>query len=177
MAEGQDTGGIYSRNGLHGVAFGGLIRYLCSFSEVFHPVRHPLKLTRLALRSRLRASLLGICLIVSSLAGITRQHSSALCCAFKHAILGFIRSMAQADRDENFRVVRICNGRTVSTPQWTGEDARGVNAQFTYTKEMCISPSDEGDDAAKRVQERLHSRRVEAECERGVGEQGSDRRN
>ena len=85
--------------------------------------------------------------------------------------------MAQADRDENFRVVRICNGRTVSTPLWTGDDARGVNAQFSYTKEMCISPSDEGDDTAKRVQERLHSRRVEAECETGVGEQGSDRRN
>ena len=100
---------------------------------------HPIKLTRIAMRSCLGANKPGVVMLVASGAGITGTYAAALYCATKHAVVGFCKSMAQADIDENIKVVCICPGM-VSTPLWTGESAKHVNSQFSYTDDMCITP-------------------------------------
>ncbi|KAK3670114.1 hypothetical protein LTR78_010054 [Recurvomyces mirabilis] len=102
---------------------------------------HPMKLTRIAMRSCLGSKKPGVCLIISSGAGITGQYGCALYCASKHAVVGFTKSMAQADYDENFKIVCILPGM-VSTPLWTGEAAKAVNKQYSFTEDVCITPAD-----------------------------------
>lgn len=97
---------------------------------------HPIKLTRIAMRSCLKANKPGVVLIVASCAGVTGFYSSPLYCATKHAVVGFTKSMAQADKDENFKVVSVCPG-IVSTPMWTA--ARDVAKQYAYSDEMAIT--------------------------------------
>ena len=102
---------------------------------------HPIQLTRIAMRSLLGANKPGVVLLVASGAGITGTYAASLYCATKHAVVGFCKSMRQADEDENVKVVCICPGM-VSTPLWTGEDAKHVHSQFSYTDDVCISPDD-----------------------------------
>lgn len=102
---------------------------------------HPIKLTRIAMRSLLSVNKPGVVLIISSGAGITGAYAAALYCATKHAVVGFTKSMAQADADENVKVVCICPGM-VSTPLWTGEAAKDVHAQFSYTDDICTTPEE-----------------------------------
>ena len=112
---------------------------------------HPIKLTRIAMRSCLAANKPCVVLIISSGAGITGTYAAALYCATKHAVVGFTKSMMQADQDENVKVVCICPGM-VSTPLWTGENAKHVNSQFSYSDDMCITP-DEVAEAMKEMVE------------------------
>ena len=65
---------------------------------------HPIKLTRIAMRSLLGAGRKGVVLIVASMAGITGSYGAPLYCASKHAVVGFTKSMAQADEDEGVKV-------------------------------------------------------------------------
>lgn len=102
---------------------------------------HPIKLTRIAMRSLLSVDKPGVVLIVSSGAGITGTYAAALYCATKHAVVGFTKSMAQADADENVKVVCICPGM-VSTPLWTGDAAKHVFDQYSYSDDMCITPEE-----------------------------------
>ncbi|KAK3718370.1 hypothetical protein LTR37_005183 [Vermiconidia calcicola] len=100
---------------------------------------HPIKLTRIAMRSCLGANKPCVVLIISSGAGITGTYPGALYCASKHAVVGFTKSMMQADMDENVKVVCILPGM-VSTPLWTGEQGRHVKGQFSYTDDVCVTP-------------------------------------
>lgn len=102
---------------------------------------HPIKLTRIAMRSLLSVDKPGVVLIVSSGAGITGTYAAALYCATKHAVVGFTKSMAQADADENVKVVCILPGM-VSTPLWTGDAAKHVFDQFQYSDDMCTTPEE-----------------------------------
>lgn len=61
------------------------------------------------------------------------QANLLVCC-----LVGFAKSMGQADEDENCKVVAICPGM-VATPLWTGDSAKHVHAQFSYTEDMCIT--------------------------------------
>jgi len=99
---------------------------------------HPIKLTRIAMRSCLRANKAGVVLIVASGAGVKGFYGSPLYCATKHAVVGFTKSMAQADADENIKVVAVCPG-IVATPLWTGAGAKDVAKQYSYNDEMAIS--------------------------------------
>ena len=72
---------------------------------------HPMKLTRIAMRSCLGANKPCVVLIISSGAGITGTYPGALYCASKHAVVGFTKSMMQADMDENVKVVCILPGK------------------------------------------------------------------
>lgn len=80
---------------------------------------HPIKLTRIAMRSSLKANKPGVVLIVASGAGVIGFYGSPLYCATKHAVVGFTKSMAQADKDENIKIVSVCPG-IVATPLWKG---------------------------------------------------------
>ncbi|KXT11947.1 hypothetical protein AC579_1005 [Pseudocercospora musae] len=99
---------------------------------------HPIKLTRIAMRSALGANKPAVVLIVASLAGIYGQYASAIYCASKHGVVGFTKSMMQADRDENFKVVCILPGM-VATPLWTEE---GAKRQFGYEEGQCLAPEE-----------------------------------
>lgn len=60
--------------------------------------------------------------------------------------------MAQADADESIKIVCILPGM-VSTPLWTGEQAKHVNSQFSYTDDVCITP----EQVAEAMQELIES--------------------
>lgn len=99
---------------------------------------HPMKLTRIAARTCLGANKPCVVLIVGSMAGITGAYAAALYCASKHAVVGFTKSMAQADEDEGVKVVCICPGM-VKTPLWTGEAGKHVRGQFSYADDTCVT--------------------------------------
>ena len=115
---------------------------------------HPIKLTRTAMRSCLGVNKPCVVLIISSGLGIIGTYSAALYSTSKHALVGFTKCMAQADADEDVKVVCICPGM-VSTPLWTGEAAKHVNAQFSYTDDMCITP----DEVAEAMKEMIEQGR------------------
>jgi NAD(P)-dependent dehydrogenase (short-subunit alcohol dehydrogenase family) len=102
---------------------------------------HPIKLTRIAMRSCLKANKPGVVLIVASGAGVTGFYGSPLYCATKHAVVGFTKSMAQAHKDENFKVVSVCPG-IVATPMWNGDAAKEVAKQYAYSDEKSITPEE-----------------------------------
>lgn len=99
---------------------------------------HPIKLTRIAMRSSLRANKPGVVLIVASGAGVIGFYGSPLYCATKHAVVGFTKSMAQADKDENIKIVSVCPG-IVATPLWKGEAAEKVAKQYAYDDKMALT--------------------------------------
>lgn len=99
---------------------------------------HPIKLTRIAMRSSLKANKPGVVLIVASGAGVTGFYGSPLYCATKHAVVGFTKSMAQADKDENIKIVSVCPG-IVATPLWKGEDAAKVAKQYAYDDKTALT--------------------------------------
>lgn len=105
---------------------------------------HPIKLTRIAMRSCLGANVPGVVLIVASMAGITGSYGAALYCASKHACVGFTKSMAQADIDEDIKIVCCCPG-IVATPMWKGEAAKDIAAQYQYNDDVAIMPEDVAD--------------------------------
>ena len=84
-------------------------------------VDHPIKLTRIALRSLLSGNKKGVVCLLSSQAGLTGIYLTALYCASKHALIGFAKSMALADHDEGVKIVCVCPGAAV-TPLWTVRD-------------------------------------------------------
>jgi NAD(P)-dependent dehydrogenase (short-subunit alcohol dehydrogenase family) len=127
---------------------------------------HPIKLTRIAMRSCLGANKPGVVMLVASGAGITGTYAAALYCATKHAVVGFCKSMAQADADENIKVVCICPGM-VATPLWTGDNAKHVNSQFSYTDDVCIT----SDEVAEGMKDMIESPKYKGgalmECRKG----------
>lgn len=73
-------------------------------------VNHPLKLSRIAIKALLRKRKNGVILIVSSLAGYQGTFAAPLYCATKHAVVGFVRSMALLDGLEGIKVVAVAPG-------------------------------------------------------------------
>ncbi|KXL50211.1 hypothetical protein M433DRAFT_167650 [Acidomyces richmondensis BFW] len=112
---------------------------------------HPIKLTRIAMRSCLHANKPCVVLLVASGAGIVGQYGAALYCASKHAVVGFTKSMAQADKDEDCKIVCICPGM-VSTPLWTGDHAKDVAKQYSYTDDICVTPDQVAEAMLEMVQ-------------------------
>lgn len=73
-------------------------------------VNHPIKMARIAMRALLRADKKGVVLMIASMAGLAGMYASPLYCATKHAIVGFVKSMADADEFEGVKVVAVCPG-------------------------------------------------------------------
>ena len=69
-----------------------------------------MKLTRIAIRALLRKNKPGVVLVVASLAGLSANYTAALYFASKSGLVTFARGMAQADEDENVKVVAVCPG-------------------------------------------------------------------
>ncbi|KAI9792870.1 MAG: hypothetical protein M1835_007628 [Candelina submexicana] len=90
------------------------------YAEVDINVNHPIKLTRIAMRALLGKDKKGVVLIIASVCGLLGTYSAPLYTATKHAMVGFTKSMAAADRLEGVKIVAICPG-VVRTPLWTEE--------------------------------------------------------
>jgi NAD(P)-dependent dehydrogenase (short-subunit alcohol dehydrogenase family) len=80
------------------------------YAAVSINVEHPIKLTRIAIRSLLSENKKGVVLCVSSLSGLRSKYGSVLYCATKHAIVGFVKGMGLAEELEGVKVVAICPG-------------------------------------------------------------------
>lgn len=112
---------------------------------------HPIKLTRIAMRSCVGVNKPCVVLITASVAGLTGSYGAPLYCASKHAVVGFTKSMAQADEDENCKIVCICPG-IVKTPLWTGNDAKHVASQFSFDDRMAVTADEVADAMMEMVQ-------------------------
>jgi NAD(P)-dependent dehydrogenase (short-subunit alcohol dehydrogenase family) len=69
---------------------------------------HPIKLTRIAIRALTGKDKPGVVLIVASIVGLVPAYAVPLYSASKHAVVGFARGIADADRLEGVRVLAIC---------------------------------------------------------------------
>ena len=69
------------------------------------------------MRALLGAEKQGVVCLIASTAGIRANYLCNLYVASKHAIVGFAKSMGQADGDEGVRINCICPG-LVSSPLW-----------------------------------------------------------
>jgi len=107
------------------------------YAELKINVTHPLKLSRIAIRALLGKNKKGVILIMTSLAGFQGTYSAPMYCASKHAIVGFVRSMAQLDALEGIKVCAVAPG-LVQTPLWT--DYPDKMKQFGYTEDNSTTP-------------------------------------
>lgn len=77
---------------------------------------------------------------MASTAGIRGNYLSSLYCASKHAIVGFAKSMGEADIEEGVRVVCICPG-LVATRLWTDREAE-FREMNRYQERPALAPGE-----------------------------------
>ncbi|KAI1623927.1 hypothetical protein EDD37DRAFT_592242 [Exophiala viscosa] len=97
---------------------------------------HPMKLTRIATKALLSEQKKGVILILASLAGFLGTFSAPLYCASKHAVIGFVRSMADLDCYANIRVHAIAPGM-VQTPLWLNNPEK--MSRFGYDPKTAVT--------------------------------------
>ncbi|KIW77994.1 hypothetical protein Z517_07827 [Fonsecaea pedrosoi CBS 271.37] len=114
-------------------------------------VNHPIKLTRLAMRALLGKSKRGVVAILASMAGYIKQYPAPIYVATKHAMVGFTRSLGDAEALQGVKVVAICPG-IVSTPIWT-TGTPGSGERFGITDQVSIT----ADQVAKVVLDTVKS--------------------
>ncbi|KAI9662831.1 MAG: hypothetical protein M1821_007878 [Bathelium mastoideum] len=100
-------------------------------------VTQPLRLSRIAMRALLSNNMKGVVVHVASLAGLYGRYAHPLYCASKHALVGFVKSMASADPQEGIKFVAVCPG-IVKSAIW--EDSEDIAKAFNYGKEAAIEP-------------------------------------
>ncbi len=116
---------------------------------------HPIKLTRLAFEALLSANKKGVVCLVSSTAGIRANYFIPLYAATKHGVVGFAKSMAQADPDEGVRVVCVLPG-TVKSNLWEDRDDHVLQAT-RYSERKLMMPEVIADMMLKMVQQKQYS--------------------
>ncbi|KAI5367751.1 Putative short-chain dehydrogenase/reductase SDR, NAD(P)-binding domain superfamily [Septoria linicola] len=84
-------------------------------------VDHPIKFTRLAMRALAGAEKQGVVCLLASGAGIRGHYLASLYTASKHAVVGFAKSMGQADGEVGVKLVAVLPG-IVQTPLWEDRD-------------------------------------------------------
>jgi short-subunit dehydrogenase len=83
-------------------------------------INHCLKLTRIAMQNLVSEDRKGVVLPIASVGGLAGAYHVPLYIASKHAIVGFVKSMKQAEQYEGVKIVTICPG-AVDTPLWSTE--------------------------------------------------------
>ena len=114
--------------------------------------QHPVKLTRLAMRALAGAEKQGVVALLSSSAGIRGNYLASLYATSKHAVVGFAKSMGQADVEEGVKVVCILPG-FVQSPLW--EDRVDDIAKITQYQERlktALQPADIAETLLKMIQ-------------------------
>ncbi|OCK75423.1 NAD(P)-binding protein [Lepidopterella palustris CBS 459.81] len=102
-------------------------------------VNHPLKLTRIAMTALLSKNKKGVVAIMASITGYTGTYSAPMYCTTKHALIGFTRSIGDADRLEGVKVVTIAPG-IVKTPLWHSRP--DIMARYGYSDEIAMPAID-----------------------------------
>lgn len=77
-------------------------------------VNHPVKMARLAMRALAGAEKQGVVCLIASSAGIRGNYLASLYATSKHAIVGFAKSMGQADIEEGVKIVCVLPGMVQS---------------------------------------------------------------
>ncbi|VUC32622.1 unnamed protein product [Clonostachys rosea] len=114
-------------------------------------VNHPIKFTRLAIRALLGKQKQGVVALVSSIAGYSKQYPAPIYSATKHAVVGFTRSLGDAQRLQGVKVISICPG-IVSTPIWT-TGTPGSGERFGISEGILIT----SDAVAKTISDGIES--------------------
>ncbi|EME45941.1 hypothetical protein DOTSEDRAFT_42559 [Dothistroma septosporum NZE10] len=113
-----------------------------SYKMIQINVNHPVKLTRLAMRALTGAKKQGVVALLASSAGVRGNYLASLYATSKHAIVGFTKSMGQADVEEGVKIVCIMPGM-VQSPLW--EDRQDEVAKATQYHERlttALQPAD-----------------------------------
>ena len=71
---------------------------------------HPIPFTRIAISALLRKNKKGVVLVLSSLAGLHPSYPTPLYNATKHALVGFVKSLMPAEKEEGVKVCAVCPG-------------------------------------------------------------------
>lgn len=118
-------------------------------------VEHPIKLTRLAIRALAGANKQGVVCLVASTAGIRGNFFATLYATSKHALMGFAKSVGQADPEEGVKIVCVMPG-TVQSPLW--EDREDDIAKETkYSERKLMPPSTIAELMLRMIQEKKYS--------------------
>ncbi|KAK3717568.1 hypothetical protein LTR37_005634 [Vermiconidia calcicola] len=91
-----------------------------SYAQVHINLSHPIKLSRIAMRTLVSENRKGVILPFASIGGIAGSYNCPLYIACKHGIVGFVKSMKFLEKYEGIKVVTICPG-AVDTPLWSQE--------------------------------------------------------
>lgn len=92
----------------------------------------------------------GIVILVASTAGIRANYLACLYSTSKHAIVGFGKSMGQADVEEGVRVVCILPG-AVSSPLWH-DRGDGLKDWMKFTDRQHLQTSDIAETMLKMIE-------------------------
>lgn len=113
-------------------------------------VEHPIKFTRLAMRALAGSDKQGVVCLVASTAGIRGNYFAALYATSKHAIVGFAKSMGQADPKQGVKVVCVLPG-AVQSPLWEDRDD-DVAKETNYHERQLMQPSEIAEVMMKMVE-------------------------
>ncbi|EON66894.1 hypothetical protein W97_06297 [Coniosporium apollinis CBS 100218] len=102
-------------------------------------INHPVKATRLAIRSFLKANKPGVVVHISSIGGQTTRLSVPIYCATKAFINHFVRGMTELDEREGIRVVAVAPG-LVRSPLWFKENPEKLKS--VGENDLWIEPSE-----------------------------------
>ncbi|EMD95230.1 hypothetical protein COCC4DRAFT_75424 [Bipolaris maydis ATCC 48331] len=119
------------------------------YMQVDVNVNHPIKLTRLAIRKSLGKGKRASVCIIASVAGIAGSLGAPLYCATKHAIIGFVKSLAASEPLTGVKITTLCPG-AVLTPLFNTTKMK----QFSIVPEAAMTP----DACAKHLLELLQKK-------------------
>lgn len=115
-------------------------------------VNHPVKFTRLAMRALTGAGKKGVVCLIASSAGIRGNYMASLYSTSKHAIVGFAKSMGQADPEEGVKIVCILPGM-VQSPLWEDrEDDMVKITQYTERLKTALQPIEVADAMLRMIE-------------------------
>ncbi|KAF9894146.1 hypothetical protein FE257_009119 [Aspergillus nanangensis] len=112
------------------------------YASVEININHPIKLTRLAVRALLGANKPGAVCITASQAGLAGTYTCPLYCATKHAIVGFVRSMAHCEALEGVKVTTVCP-TSVRTPMLIDDSLK--KEQYSVERGFMLTPEEVAD--------------------------------
>jgi len=117
-------------------------------------LEHPIQFTRLAMRALAGAEKHGVVVMVASTAGIRATYLASLYTASKHGVVGFAKSMGQADVDLGVRINCILPGM-VSSPLWHDRDD-GMKDWGKYNDRKGLETSDIGECMLRMVEDKKY---------------------
>ncbi|KAK4627483.1 Momilactone A synthase [Fulvia fulva] len=123
-----------------------------SYKMIQINVSHPVKLTRLAMRALAGAKKQGVVALLASSAGIRGNYLASLYVTSKHAIVGFTKSMGQADIEEGVKIVCIMPGM-VQSPLWEDRaDEVATATQYYERLKTALQPADIADNLIRMIE-------------------------